>query len=468
MVPCLLSAVLVFSSCVSSGTQVSPERTVPEQPASSIPLPASNDARSILTVVAELMARREYPAALALFDRINEEEAQQIEVRLLRASVLNAASRPADARAIAAEIISQSPDNTGALLVLADSAALEGNEREWRSTLDRIIKIDPKNTRALTDLGNLALRSQSLGAAANYFDQALNADSGYGDALVGRAIVYRYNHEPKRAEQLLNRAVNLYPQWASPLHERARLYKGAGFTQEALEDLDAAKRLEPDNHWIAVDRGVTLVELNRRPEALEEFNRAIARDPDNFFAHVYRAGIRDEAADYAGAEQDYLILVKLKPEYYFAFEGLGMIKMRNRQWAEARDAFLEAYKLAPREYAYALLAVVNWMRAGRPSDPKQFLAQVLRTAPRDSLEYAMLRLFHDMNGDLNVTAQADSEKNLTTKARMIFYLANYYDIRGNKNLADKYFLEVKELNRTGTPEWRLNEWFLEDRGLKAF
>jgi predicted Zn-dependent protease len=142
--------------------------------------------------------------------------------------------------------------------------------------------------------------------------------------------------------------------------------------------------------------------------------------------------------------------------------------MRNRQWAEARDAFLEAYKQAPKEYAYALLATVNWMRAGKPSDPKQFLAQVLRTAPRDSLEYAMLRLFHDMNGDLNAATAADNEKNLDTKARMIFYLANYYDIRGNKTLADKCFLQVQELRRTATPEWRLNEWFLEERGLKAF
>ncbi len=142
-----------------------------------------------------------------------------------------------------------------------------------------------------------------------------------------------------------------------------------------------------------------------------------------------------------------------------------MIKMKNHQWAEARDAFLEAYKQAPKEYPYALLAAVNWMRAGRQTDPKQFLAQVLRTAPRDSLEYAMLRLFHDLSGDSDVATKVDKEVNLNTKARMLFYLACYYDVRGSKNLADRYYLQVQELNRMDTPEWRINEWILEERGI---
>jgi hypothetical protein len=51
---------------------------------------------------------------------------------------------------------------------------------------------------------------------------------------------------------------------------------------------------------------------------------------------------------------------------------------------------------------------------------------------------------------------------------MLFYLAQYYDIKGNKNLADKYFLQVQELDQPATPEWRLNEWILEERGSKPF
>ena len=424
-----------------------------------------SDTQSILNAVVDRLARRDYSAALALFDSLNPEDAGNTEILIMRASVLNSAGRPAEARTIANRIVSREPNNTNALMVLADAAALEGRDRDRRNALEQVIKADPKNIRALTDLGNISLGARNLRVAANYFDQALAAEPNNGEALVGRATVHRYSQEPSKAEQLLNRAVVLYPQWAGPLHERARLYKSAGFITDALNDLNTAKVVEPDNYWVAVDRGLALVELARKPEALEEFRRAIALDPNNFLAYVYSAGIKEEFGDYAGAERDYATLTKIRPEYYFAFEGLGMLKMKTHQWAEARDAFLEAYKYAPKEYVYALLAAVNWMRAGRQTDPRQFLAQVLRTVPRDSLEYSMLRLFHDLSGDVDVAVKVDMEVNLDSKARMLFYLACYYDIRGNKTLADRYYLRVQELDRMAGLEWRLNEWILEERGI---
>ena len=228
-----------------------------------------NDTQSVLNAVAECLARREYSAALALFGSLNPEDAEKNEILIMRASILNSAGRPAEARTIANRIVSREPNNTDALMILADAAALEGKDRERRNALEQVIKADPKNVRALTDLGNISIGSRNLRVAGNYFDQALAAEPGNGEALVGRATVFRYAQDPRRAEQLLNQAVSLYPQWARPRHERARLYKGAGFNNDALNDLNAAKALEPDNYWIAVDRGLTLMDLARKPEALE-------------------------------------------------------------------------------------------------------------------------------------------------------------------------------------------------------
>jgi tetratricopeptide (TPR) repeat protein len=425
----------------------------------------AENTESILTEISHLMARREYLAALELFDNISDSVIHTPEIQLLRASLLNSAGRSADARAIASGIASRDPQNIDALLVLASSASLEGKEREQRTLLERVVSIDPKNLNAITDLGYIALRAQSLKAAAGQFEKALAIDGDYHEALVGRAIVYRYTHDPRKSEQLLNRAIRQNPQWAAPFHERARLYKGAGFLQDALNDLDTAKRLEPNNYWVRVDRASALIELNRKPEALEELDYAVMLDPDGFLAYVYRAGIRDEAGDYRGAEQDYAVIMRLKPEYYFAAEGLGVIKMRNNQYIEARDAFLAAYKQAPKEFRYAMLAAINWMKGGRVNDPKQFLAQVLRTVPRDSPDWHILRLYHDLSGDGDVADKISREQNLDAKSRMLFYIAQYYDARGNISLANKFFLEVKDMNRPYAIEWKINEFMLKERGL---
>lgn len=419
----------------------------------------------VLTEVVRFLGERDYSSALALFDTLPPYYAENTDIRIMRASIFNSAGRPAEARRIANGILSSEANNTEAMMIIADAAALEGNDRDRRNFLERIIAVNPRHVRALTDLGNIVLGNRNLHVAAGYFDRALAVEPDNGEALVGRAVVARYNREPRRSEQLLNRAANLYPQWARPLQERARLYRGAGFYTDALEDLEDALKLEGDNYWIIVDYGLVLMDMERKQEALEHFSRAIKIDPESFIAYVYSAGIKDEFGDYAGAEHDYAKLSSLRPDYYFAFEALGALKMRNKQWAEARDAFLEAYRQAPREYNYALLAAVNWMRAGRQTDPRQFLAQVLRTAPRDTLEYSLLRLFHDLSGDSDVAAKIEAEQNTYAKARMLFYLASYYDIRGSTNLANRYYLMVQELEAVACIEWRLNEWVLAERGL---
>jgi len=282
---------------------------------------------------------------------------------------------------------------------------------------------------------------------------------------VGRASVHRYSKELKKAEGLLNRAARLYPSWARPFQERARLYKSAGFNADALEDFNLALKVEPDNYWVLVDCGQLLMEMNRKQDALDHFGRAIKLDPNSFIAYVYSAAIKDELGDYTGAEKDYISLTKLKPDYYFGFEALGIIRMRNKQWALARDSFLDAYKQAPKEFNYAILAAINWMRAGKQSDPKQFLSQVIKTAPRDSLDRAMLSLFHDLKGDADVGIKVEAEKNNYEKTKMLYFLASYHDIRGNKTIADRYFLMAKELNAIGSLEWRLNEIMLNERGI---
>jgi len=424
-----------------------------------------NYLENVMTEVSAYITRRDYNSALALFDSLPRDQAESLEIRILRATILNAAGRPAEAIIIANGITAVSANNTDALMILADAAALQNRDRDRRTFLERIIGIDAQHARALNDLANINLRNQNLRVAANYFERVLAFDPNNGDALVGRASVYRYNSDPRNAELLLNRAAALYPNWAAPLQERARLYRSYGFHSDALEDFGAALALEPDNYWVLVDYAQTLFDVGRMEEALVRLERAIIISPNDFIAYVYSAAIKDELGDYAGAERDYLSLIRCKPDYYFAYEALGVIRMRNKQWTGARDAFLEAYRYAPSEFGYAILAAINWMRAGRQTDPRQFLAQVIRAAPRDSLDLAMLRLYHDLSGDQSVTILVENERNLYTKSRMLYYLAAYHDIRGSRMTADRYYLMVRDLGAVGSLEYRINEIFLIERGL---
>ncbi|MDR2397683.1 MAG: tetratricopeptide repeat protein [Spirochaetaceae bacterium] len=421
----------------------------------------------ILISLSERLEAQDYTGALALFEELPPAQRESALFQGLYASILNLAGHTREARLIIQKVLTVEPNNTEALWALAAIEAAAGKERERRGVLEKILKIDPVHVPALLSLGTIYLESRSWRTAASYFDRVLEVEAENGEALVGRAQVFRYTKEPGKAEALLNRAIAQFPEWSKPRIERARLYRNAHYLTRALADLDVAKRMEADDYWVAIDRGGVLMDLDRKAEAVQEYERAIALDGENFLAYVYSAGLKDDLKDYEGAEQAYRAVIRLKPDYYFAFEGLGILAMRKGQWAAARDAFLEAYKRAPKEPVYALLGGMSWMRAGKATDPelKQFLQKALRGTPRDSLDWAMLRLYHDLTGDGDLINRLDKEKDPDTQARMYYYLANYYDIRGIKTLADTYFIQVKKLNQMRNLEWRLNEWAFEQRNL---
>lgn len=472
-----LGIILGLVSCgTGSGTREAPmERPVPaERPPGNAAVPQERPAPAgtadILAEIADRLGEEKFEEALALFETIKPEDAETDRIRLLKASVLVSADRIEEARSIVTALLEKEPDNADALYVLSAIELASGKDREQRLMLERIIKDDPKNVAALAGLGNIALRARSFKNAAGYFDRVLAEEAQNPDALIGRAEIYRVNRDYKQAEALLNRAISLYPKNSAARHERGRLYRATGHPALGLADVEAAEKLDPENYWILCDKGNILLGMGRRKEALTAFERAKTLDPGEFLAYVYAGGIKDETGDYPGAEADYAMIVKLRPDYYFAAEGLGVLKMRKKAWNEARDAFLSAYKQAPGEYYYALLAAICWMRGGKPADPRQFLTQALGKIQRDSLEWYLVRLYYDLSGRVfagenDMIIRAEREKDPNMKFRAFFYLANYYDIRGLGNTAEKYYLMAKNMDQQALPEWRLNAWALEARNL---
>ena len=431
----------------------------------------SNATESILARINELVSSSKHNEAIALFDTIPLPDRDSTPLRLFRASILSSAGKHTEARALVETISKAEPNNIEGLFMLATIEGAAGRRRQQQTALERITKIDPNNITALVELGNIGLRNRNVKAAAANFSKVLSIDSSNAEALIGLARTFRVNHEAEEAEKLYNYAVKLHPGLPEAWSERARFYKGKGFLLQALNDLDEAKKLAPSDYWISIDRGTLLVEMNRKPAALEEFNRAISINRNEFLAYAYSSGLKDDLGDPDGAERDYAALATLRPDYYYALEGLGLHKMRKGNWAEAKDIFMEAYKRAPQEHLYGLLAAINWMKAENLAAPRSYISQAQAKVKRDSLEWYMFRLYYDLtartySGETDMIKRIEQEKDEDLKARMMFYMAQYYDVRGNATMANKYYILVNEMGKRAIPEWRLIEWIVAARELK--
>ncbi|HOJ98012.1 MAG TPA: tetratricopeptide repeat protein [Termitinemataceae bacterium] len=452
----------VLFSCGTTPPERIPEK--PEKPPVEVPR-GPRSSKEVLQDVYQALEKGDFKKALALFKELPEEEQKSRDIQLLQANILISAAQYSEAREVLSTLLSQNASDRDALYSLAMLERATGNTKEEKNRLEQIVKVDPAFAAAYAELGNLAYETKTYKLAETYYDKALSLDPKNGDALVGKGRVRRYYRDYKAAETAFNTAIEAYPTWYNPFLERARLYRETGFLLEAQRDIEVAERLLPNDYWILMDKGNIFLDQGKKQEALAAYERAAFLKPDYFLAYVYIAGIKDEFDDYAGAERAYEKLAQLKPEYYFAFEGLGILRMRDGRWEQARDAFLAAYKQSPSHTNYALLGALCWLRSTNTKGAKEFLATLLPTIPRESIEWYMVRLYHDQSGDTDIAVRIDKQTNLDTKARMLYYLAQYYAIKGNHSLAQKFHLMVREMNRRSIIEWRLNEWALGAYGL---
>jgi len=431
---------------------------------------SANSMESLLQQIAERLSRYEFDAAIALFDTIPAPDRDSANVRVLEASVLASAGKLSEAKTIVQAVSLRESNNTEALYVLAMIEGAEGRIRQQQEALEALVRIDPNHISGLVALGNVQLARRNLREAAGRFRAVITIEPANAEALLGMARLLRINQEWDDAEVFFNRLIELHPHMALAWNERARFMRVRGRLDNALRDINEAKRLAPSDYWIAIDGGTILLDMDRRDDALVEFNRAVTINPNEFLGYVYTAGLKDNSGDLDGAEHDYAAMLRLKPDYHYAREGLGLHKMRRENWTEARDILVEAFRQAPSEYHYALLAGISWIRSGDLAGARTFLNQAMPKLTRDSLEWHMLRLYYDMTvrnyvGETNLLRLVNEQEDPILKARMLFYMAVFYDIRGNTNAANRYFLMVHEMDKRAIPEWRLNSWILASRNL---
>ncbi|MDR0638667.1 MAG: tetratricopeptide repeat protein [Spirochaetaceae bacterium] len=464
----MVAAVVV--SCASPPQQwEAPARENPlplEEPAPVVAVEPEVPFRdALLARILDRLSAEDFDGALALFDEFPEEDAKTADIRLLKTSVYVSAGRISEGRDTANGVIKDEPENPDAFYALFMVEASAGNRQAMRKAVDSALKADKNHIPSLNALAHIYMQNDSWASAIAQFDKALAIDPANLAALTGKASVFRFQGRYEEAMPLADLAVEQHPDRTQGYVIRGQLLRGSGKMGPALADFVSAEKLAPGDYWICYDKGRALLSLGRPEEALAAFERAITLDRNQFVAYVYSAGILADRGEYEKAEARYTEAARLNPDYFYAYEGIGMLKMRNKEYAAARDAFLSAFAKAPSENSYAVLAALNALRVQQPFEIKPFLESAMRLAKRDTLDYAILRLLNDFNGDVNVARQIDAEKNALVKGRTAFYLAEFYDICNKPALANVYYEKCREVNRRDTVEWRLNQWKMEERNL---
>lgn len=150
---------------------------------------------------------------------------------------------------------------------------------------------------------------------------------------------------------------------------------------DAVRELEAAERLEPDSACIAELRAVALSRLRRYEAAIAAARRAVELNPESNPAHSVLARVHLERNDLRAAERAVTEALRLDPEDPFDHGLLARIWFEQGRWSEAVAAADAGLVFDPEHDLCLHYRAVALVMAGRKEEARRALDALLAEAP---------------------------------------------------------------------------------------
>jgi tetratricopeptide (TPR) repeat protein len=221
---------------------------------------------------------------------------------------------------------------------MTDAAPREEVATGHAVTLD----VAPILTRAVT-----LHQSGRLDEADRLYRQILAALPGHFDSMhLSGVIAFQRGHHVEALEQI-DAAIRINPTAAAAYNNRGTVLTGLGRSSEALASHDRAIELDPrfvDAHY---NRGNLLRELGRLDDAVRSYDQALAANPRHPVALNNRGNALKRLDRYEEALASYASALAIKPDYVEALNNRGNALKELGRHAEALASYDLALSLKP-------------------------------------------------------------------------------------------------------------------------
>ena len=130
--------------------------------------------------------------------------------------------------------------------------------------------------------------------------------------------------DPIKAIDYLNNAVKIQPENAEIYYNRGVAYDNLGQYQPAIKDYNQAIHLKPDYAEAYYNMGTIYSEIGQYQLAIEDFNQAIRLKPNDAEAYHNRGFAYDRLNQSLHAIENYNQAIHLKPDYATAYNNRGI------------------------------------------------------------------------------------------------------------------------------------------------
>ena len=152
----------------------------------------------------------------------------------------------------------------------------------------------------------------------------------------------------KQAIELLDKAIELYPDFASAHYDRGGAKYRLGYYKAAIEDFDKVIELYPNHVGAYFSRGGAKYRWGDYEAAIENFDKVIELYPNLASAYNSRGGAKYRWGDYEAAIEDFDKVIELYPNHVEAYYNRGVAKEARGQQDAAIADYNKAIELNPK------------------------------------------------------------------------------------------------------------------------
>ena len=398
--------------------------------------------------------------ALNLFNFLSEDLQADINLQMLHASLLLSANKTNKALAITDELITKNPNNIELLELKANIAVAAKNKQLVKTTITQLLEKDSYNPTANIIQANQYALQKKYKLAADHYKKALIKDSKNQEALFGFAKMSYYKGSLKDSQEYFYKVLQLDPENSATLAFLGKIYAEKENFITATDFIKKAIELEPNNYDYYIDLGQYQRYQGQYQQAEETWTKAIQIDPKYFLAYTYRAGLYDEQNKIQEALHDYNKIIETNPKYYFAYEAMGILEFHQGLWAKARQSFEKANSVQ-KDTSYQLMIIATYLKEKNLFEAKKYAQLAMKNLDRNSIDYLMIRLYHDQTGfnaENAIAKMLEKETNKNKRGKMTYYFALYYDLKGIHQVANEYYGKIMQMQTPMFFEYRLAEW----------
>ncbi len=224
------------------------------------------------------------------------------------------------------EVVRKSPDNAKVYLAIGQIHLEAGRRELAREPLERAVKLNPEAADGWMTLGSLEVAEENYAAGLGDFQKALAILPDAPFALLGAGRAYGKLGDPKTAESMFRRALQVNQRDAEAANELGLLLAAQNRVEEARTYFQQAIAAQKNHAGAINNLGVVYMQMQKPQEALAAFRYGIQVAPEDETLYLNLARVYVRLGDRTRARDVLQQLLEHKPDSAAGKEALEALR----------------------------------------------------------------------------------------------------------------------------------------------